>query len=72
MSGKPVEWIPTNVTPETLKRVEAYSRYRRIGRAEAAGALLEAGIAVVAAEVKQELDARHERIRARLLPGDSK
>ena len=65
---RPMNWIPVNVSPETLRKVEAYSRHRRIGRAEAAGLLLEAGVEALQPVVGEELEEQRRQIRARLLP----
>lgn len=61
-------WIPVNCDDETLKAVEAFSRHRRIGRAAAAGLLLEAGVAALKPVVAEEVAEERARIRARLLP----
>lgn len=69
--AKGMPWIPVNMTDERRRRVEAFSRFRRIGRAEAAAILIDAGIEAMRPAVAAELDERHERIRQILL-GDAR
>lgn len=61
-------WIPANMTPERRRKVEAFSRYRRIGRAEAAALLIDAGIEAMRPVVEEELDKQRRAIRERTLP----
>ena len=68
MSTRGMPWLPANMTPARLRAVEAFSRYRRISRQEAAGLLIDAGLQALRPVVDSELRARHEAIRAALLP----
>lgn len=65
--GKSMPWIPANMTPERVRAVEQFSRYRRIGRAEAAGLLIDAGIEALRPVVRHELEEKRAAIRERLL-----
>lgn len=47
MAGVDMPWIPANMTPERRKAVEAYSRLHRVSRHEAAGRLIDIGLAQV-------------------------
>lgn len=68
--AKSMPWIPANMTPDRLRRLEAFSRYRRIGRAEAAGLLIDAGIEALRPTVSHELKEKRAAIRQSLLGGD--
>ncbi len=65
--AKGMPWIPANMTPERLEKVEQFSRFRRISRHEAAALLIDAGIEALRPVVAEELAAQHARIRAGLL-----
>lgn len=61
-------WMPANVTDEQRRAVEQFANYRHLSRQEAAGLLIAAGIEAMRPVVSTELAARHEAIRAVLLP----
>lgn len=60
--AKGMPWIPVNMTDERRRRVEAFSRFRRIGRAEAAAILIDAGIEAMRPLVDEELEDQRRRI----------
>lgn len=67
MATRDMPWVPANMTPERRKRLEAFSRYRRISRQEAAGILIDAGIEAMSPIVAAEVEAQAARIRALVL-----
>lgn len=71
MMAKSMPWLPANMTPERQRRVEAFSRYRRVSRAEAAALLIDAGIEAMRPVVSAELAEKHDAVRSHLL-GDAR
>lgn len=65
--AKSMPWLPANMTPERQRRVEAFSRFRRVSRAEAAAILIDAGIEAMRPVVAAELEQQSDAIKARLL-----
>lgn len=66
MAGMP--WIPANMTDERRKKVEAFARYRRVSRHEAAALLIDAGIEALRPVIDEELIGRRRAIAERVLP----
>lgn len=67
MAGMP--WIPANMTDERRRKVEAFARYRRVSRHEAAALLIDAGIEALRPVVSQELEEQRAAVLARVLHG---
>lgn len=72
MATRDMPWVPANMTPERRQRLEAFSRYRRISRQEAAGILIDAGIEAMKPVIARELAERRAQIGKRLLGEDEK
>ena len=68
MATRDMPWVPANMTPERRKRLEAFSRYRRISRQEAAGILIDAGIEAMKPVIARELAERRAQIGGAVLP----
>jgi hypothetical protein len=68
MATRDMPWVPANMTPERRKRLEAFSRLRRISRQEAAGLLIDAGIEAMKPVIAAELAQTRAKIEGAVLP----